>query len=303
MKIAALDMGSNTTLMLICDVVDGAITKVYSDHSTVTRLGQDIDKTGQLHAEALARMDQCLGLYRDLMNQENVEKVVAVATSAARDANNKDDFFKITSKYNIPVKIIPGAEEARVTFQGSTFDLEDKEGVAVIDVGGGSTEIIADAGGSIRGFSLDVGSVRLTERFISKHPVAQKERAQLESYLSKTFIDHKQDLPDPQKIKKAIAVAGTPTTIAMLDQEIPFQEEKVHGYKLKFADLERWYSKLAEMTVEERQELQGMNPKRADVIVAGTSILMASAKYLNLNELIVSTKGVRYGLALLHDSL
>lgn len=303
MKIAALDMGSNTTLMLICDVVDGAITHVYSDHSTVTRLGQDIDKTGQIHPEALERMDQCLGLYRDLMNQENVEKVVAVATSAARDAKNKDEFFEITSKHNIPVKIIPGSEEANVTFRGSTFDLKKAEGVAVIDVGGGSTEVIAGKDGEIKGFSLDVGSVRMTERFFTAHPVKSEELEKLKDFLKAEFQKNAASLPGPEDVKKGIAVAGTPTTLSMLIQEINFQEDKVHGFELKTTDLENWTDRLAAMTVEERQDLTGMNPKRADVIVAGVCILKAAMEHLGLKKLTVSTKGVRYGLALLHDSL
>lgn len=303
MKIAALDMGSNTTLMLICDVVDGVITNVHSDHSTVTRLGQQIDKTGKIQPEALERMDQCLGLYRDLMNQENVEKVVAVATSAARDAINKDEFFEITTKHNIPVKIIPGSEEASVTFKGSTFDLKKSEGVAVIDVGGGSTEVIAKSKEKITGYSLDVGSVRLTERFISGHPVKKEELTLLNDFLKEEFQRNASNLPDPASVKAGIAVAGTPTTLSMIMQKINFQEEKVHGFELASSDLTNWMNQLSEMSIEERQKLIGMNPQRADVIVAGVSILKTALEYLGLKKLTVSTRGVRYGLALLHDSL
>jgi exopolyphosphatase/guanosine-5'-triphosphate,3'-diphosphate pyrophosphatase len=303
MRIAAIDMGSNTTLMLICDVQNNKITKVISDHSEMTRLSQELQADKLLKPEALDRLDKCLAFYREIMSRAHVEKVVAVATSAARDAKNQSEFFRITDSHAIPVQIISGDQEAKVTFVGSTFDVQDKEGVVVIDIGGGSTEIVAEQNGRVEGFSLNVGSVRMTEQFFSSHPVRASEVASLEAFLRQELIRQRGHLPEPKNVKRAVAVAGTPTTLAMILQQITFDEEQVHGFVVTKKTVEEWLEKLAGMSIEQRCRLIGMHPKRADVMVAGLAILSSVLQFLELGELTVSTKGVRYGLALLHDQI
>lgn len=303
MKVAALDLGSNTSLLLIADVEHGKIKEVLADESEVTRLGQDLLKSKRFHPEALARMQECFSRYRKIIDKIGVSKTLAVATSAARDAQNKQEFLSLAEQFGIPIKIISGEKEAEVTFVGSTFDVDNQDSLAVIDVGGGSTEIIAKGPSEIKGKSLDIGSVRLTEMFITQHPIAKSELDQLENYVRNVLEKNADELPSPSSVESVIAVAGTPTTLAMIEQGIRFREERVHKFPLPIDKIEEWINKLAKMTVEERQALIGMHPKRADVIVAGAIILKATAQFLKANPVIVSTKGVRYGVALLMDHI
>ena len=255
MKVAALDMGSNTTLMLIAEVENGQISKVISDHTTITRLGQELSQSGSLHPEALQRMDDCLKSYKEIIDQENVEKVVSVATSAARDAQNSQELYEIASRYEIPIHIISGKQEAQISFQGATFDQGDIQGLAVVDVGGGSTEVISYTEEGLTSFSLDVGSVRMEDMFISSHPVSKNELLKLEEYVSQEIQNNKDQLPQPGGIRELIAVTGTPTTLAMLDFETEFVEEKIHGYSFSLDKLKEWKQRLALMSVDERRAL------------------------------------------------
>lgn len=303
MRIASIDMGSNTTLMLICDVVNYEIKQVIGDFSEMTRLSQDLQVDRMLKPEALARMEDCLRKYQQIIQNSKVDKIVAVATSAARDAKNQQEFHKITERYGIPVRIISGEKEAEVTFAGSTYDQPNKEGLVVIDVGGGSTEVVGQVRGQTRGHSLNLGSVRLTEQFISTHPIPSKELDAMLSFIATEIERQKELLPPPEQVQAAVAVAGTPTTLAMVLQKITFDEERVHGFAVDRATIHDWMARLSSMTVRERSDLIGMHPKRADVIVAGLGILAGVLGYLRIEKVKVSTKGVRYGLALLHDKI
>ncbi len=295
MKVAALDLGSNTSLLLIVDVEGGVVTKVHHDETRITKLGQGVHANRKFHPEALKRMEDCLADYGRTIQEHKCQKVVAVATSAARDVSNGELLMEIGRRNGIPIHIISGAREAALTFTGALCDRKDVEGLAVIDVGGGSTEVIARNGGEPKGTSVDVGSVRLTELFISEHPVKNEEIEKLTAYAREAFA--KAPLPR-MSFKEVIAVAGTPTTLAAVDQAREFDEKLVHGYKLPLTAIEEWTRKMAKMTVEEREDLKGMQPKRADVIVAGSIILSEAIRALGKTEVTVSTRGVRYGVAL-----
>jgi exopolyphosphatase/guanosine-5'-triphosphate,3'-diphosphate pyrophosphatase len=295
-KVAALDLGSNTSLLLIAEVESGVITKVYHDETRITKLGQGVHAARKFHPDALRRMEDCLGDYGKTIKDHKCEKVAAVATSAARDVSNGGLLMEIGRKNGIPIHIISGAKEAALTFKGALCDRKSTDGIAVIDVGGGSTEIIAqEAGGEPKGTSVDVGSVRLTEMFIREHPVHADERWKLMHYVHAAF--QKAPLPETE-FNEVVAVAGTPTTLAAVDQSRDFDEKFVHGYKLSLAAIDQWTDKMAAMTVEERESLKGMQPKRADVIVAGSIILSQAIRALGKKEVTVSTRGVRYGVAL-----
>lgn len=298
MKVAALDLGSNTFLLLICEVDNGQITKIYQDEIQVTKLGQGVHANKKFHPEALARAEECLKRYSEIIKKEQPEKILAMATSAARDVSNSEELFKIGERYGVPIRIIPGHLEAQITFDGATYDLKNKYGIGAIDVGGGSTEVIAlGDDGQAQGVSVDVGSVRLTEMFVTGHPIHEAEVSALKKYAADKFLEAKSQLPRAE-ISKVIGVAGTPTTLAAVMQGAPYSDQKVHGYKITDEDLEFWIKKLAAMDLLSRQALVGMDPKRADVIVAGMCILQAALKALQKKELIVSTRGVRNGVAL-----
>ncbi len=295
MRVAALDLGSNTSLMLIADVNGNRVTNVLADESRVTRLGQGVHANRRFHPEALARMRSCFEEYSRFIKKFACEHVIAVATSAARDASNSQELIDLAREFSIPIHIIDGEREARLTFAGALSDRASWGQMAVIDVGGGSTEIIHGDRNRVNGVSVDVGSVRLTEMFISAHPVKANELQRTREYSAQKFSEAGLGQIETGEV---IAVAGTPTTLAMLDQACDFSEEKVNGYKLRLERIERWIEKLAGMSVAERESLRGMEPKRADVIVAGSLILASALRALRREELTVSTRGVRYGVAL-----
>lgn len=295
MKVAALDLGSNTSLLLIAEVENGVVKRVLHDETRVTKMGQGVHANRSLHPEALGRLDQCFADYAATIARNSCEKIVAVATSAARDVKNGEELIKLGRKHGIPIHIISGEKEAQLTFRGALCDRKSTTGVAVIDVGGGSTEVISDFNGSPKGTSVDVGSVRLTELFVTQHPTPQTELDQVYAYTKAAFASA--PLPK-EKFFEIVAVAGTPTTLAAVDQKQNFEEEIVHNFKLKLATIDAWILKMKAMSVDQREQLPGMQPKRADVIVTGSIILSEAMRALGQTEATVSTRGVRYGVAL-----
>ncbi|HVK62521.1 MAG TPA: Ppx/GppA phosphatase family protein [Bdellovibrionales bacterium] len=295
MRVAALDFGTNTFLLLIADVVAGEIQKVLHDEVRVVRLGQGVHENRRFHQEALARANDCLKDFSKTIQSLGAEKVLACATSAARDVSNAQDLIDMAAGYGIPMEVISGDREAELTFKGT---IDGRSGpVAIVDVGGGSTEFILGDGKGIRARqSVDVGSVRLTELFITKHPIPSDQLSKMNDYIQNKMSEAS-TLLDSAKVERVVAVAGTPTTLAAVDQGLEFESNRVDGYRLSRERLEYWTQKLAEMTVEERQKLAGMEPKRADVIVAGSSVLVAAAKALKAKEFVVSVRGLRYGVA------
>lgn len=297
MKVAALDLGSNTFLLLLADVSAGKVTKVYGDHTRVVKLGQGVQQSKRFHPDALKRAEDCFRDYQKLIAEFKPDKVMAVATSAARDAENKDDFFALAKKYSIPVQVIPGSMEADITFQGATCDFANNVDKAVIDVGGGSTEIIGQGENKqITGKSVDVGSVRLTEMFFPQQPPKTEEVTALFEYAQQQF--EKARASFPKNVKEVIAVAGTPTSLACLELAQDYDESKVHKLTLTQNKIVKWIERMAQLSVDEREKLKGMPSKRADVLVAGSLILLAAMKSLNINQVTVSTRGVRFGVAL-----
>ena len=297
MKVAAIDCGTNTTLLLVAEVSRGVVTQVYRDEIIVTRMGQDVATTKRFHPAALMRMDECLSHYSQIIASEKPERVLAVATSAARDVTNARELFAIGEKHGIPIHVIAGKQEAQITFEGATFEYPSKEGLCVVDVGGGSTEIVASRNSHIVGTSVNVGSVRLTEMFVTKMPTPRGEVEMLLDYARRSFNDARVHLPQPP-VQEVIAVAGTPTTLAAVLQNKNYSERLVHGFKIERETLEEWLYRLAAMSLEERIHTTGMDSKRADVIVAGSAVLLAALQALGAEAMTVSTRGVRYGIAL-----
>ncbi|WP_413559256.1 Ppx/GppA family phosphatase [Bdellovibrio sp. HCB209] len=297
MKVAALDLGTNTFLCLIAEGNKNGITKVHKDLVEVVRLGQDVDKTGELHPEALVRAKKCLTEFKKEIDKHGVDKILAMATSAARDAKNGQDLFNIGKELGIPIEVIPGADEARISYQGATGGVIDPTKTnLVIDVGGGSTEFIVGHGEKILfGQSLNMGGVRLTERFVTQQPVPASEQKTLNDYI---YDQLNTILPEIKrnKLDQILAVAGTPTSIVAIEVG-GFDEKKVDNFFLTKEKLEQWVNTFAQTSVEEKRtkfQLGG----RADIIFAGASILLNTVKALGMTGMVVSTKGVRYGVAL-----
>ena len=298
MKVAALDLGSNTFLCLIADISNNRVTEIYSDTVEVVRLGQGLEQSKKFHPDALLRADNCLKKFSDLIRLHKPEKVRAIATSAARDAVNKQELFIIAKKHNIDIEIVPGAEEAQLTYQGAVSGFTDgNKNLMVIDIGGGSTEFIFGHDQHLgKGESYNIGCVRLTEKFITAQPTDDLEIQKIIDFVDIHIKKAKSLMPPEFSLDQIIAVAGTPTSLVAADLGF-FDSTKIEGYILTEQNLELWFKKLKTSNVEEKIKM-GIPAGRADVILVGVIILLRTLKLFGLKNMIVSTRGVRYGVAL-----
>lgn len=297
-KVAALDLGSNTFLCLILERDSLGKIRVLADEVRTVRLGQGLDQSKILHPEALERADNCLKEFRALIDRHQVQVVSAVATSAARDAKNSEELYKICAKYYLPIEIISGPEEAQTSFAGGTFNhLKPQENILVVDIGGGSTELIlGNQEELLFAKSYDVGAVRMTERFVTQQPVLDREVISMMESIEKILQPAIAELKK-YPIHRILAVAGTPTTLAALENGGQFIEAQIDGQSLALQRLEQWkeiFQKTSLQEKRDRYQLAG----RADIIFAGVSILIWIIRALEKEQIYVSTKGVRYGVAL-----
>ncbi len=307
MKVAALDLGTNTFLCLIAEVEAGSIKKIYEDQVQVVRLGQGMNRQNNtapksFHPEALARAKTCLTEFSQLIKKHQPEKILAMATSAARDADNAKELFSIGKDLNIPIEIIPGTREAEITYQGSISGQKDfNKNFLVVDIGGGSTEIIFGHDKQLKFYqSLDIGCVRLTERFLRQQPATKESLTELRQEVIFQITKLKNSSGDVNKFGKidmALAVAGTPTELARI-QIGEFIPEKIDGFKITLQQLEKWFAEFSKLTPGEITSQFGVSSGRADVILAGVIILAEFCKAFNLESTDVSTRGVRFGVAL-----
>jgi exopolyphosphatase / guanosine-5'-triphosphate,3'-diphosphate pyrophosphatase len=303
MRVGVLDLGTNTTRLLVADVEDGKVVEL-DKRSEITGLGQGVDSSGRLADEAMDRVREALAVYREVVDRLGADELVAIATSAMRDAENGPDFRReLNESFGIDARTISGDEEARLTFLGATARraLAGSDApVVVVDIGGGSTEYVEGAPG--RGPELHVstqmGSVRHTERFLKSDPPTHDE---LEALAADARALIEASVPDEVRDRTAegIAVAGTATTIAAIGLELdPYDSETVDGHRLSLAAAERIQAMLAALPVEERRKVTGLNPKRAPVIVAGATILAESIRAFGLDEIEISESDILEGAAL-----
>jgi exopolyphosphatase / guanosine-5'-triphosphate,3'-diphosphate pyrophosphatase len=303
MRVAVVDIGTNSTRLLIADV-DPA-TKAVAEiarRTTVTRLGQGVDHTGELSAEAMDRVFAALTNYRALIDDNNVDAVTGVLTSAVRDARNGASFTTaVNDRYNINARTITGDEEARLTYLGATDDRADDTTTrrVVIDVGGGSTELVAGHGATVDfHVSTQAGVVRQTERFLRTDPPRPEELQLLQAEAEEIFT---QAVPRDVRtsVTHGIAVAGTATSCAAILQDLePYDPAKVHGFRLLRAQAEMLLPRLAGMTVEQRRHVKGLHPDRAQAIVAGVILLIEAMRTFDLPEVEVSEHDILRGAAL-----
>jgi exopolyphosphatase/guanosine-5'-triphosphate,3'-diphosphate pyrophosphatase len=287
MPVAVIDIGSNTTRLLVAEVKDGQVVEL-ERRTIITRLAQGVDASGRLADEAMDRVAEAIAGYRDVIDRLGADPVVAVATSAMRDSENGPDFHDyLKARYGVDARTISGDEEARLTFLGATAGRRADRELVVIDIGGGSTEYVAGAAGADPSFhaSTQMGSVRFTERFLAGDPPEKEEMERLADAVRQTVPD--------VTAEHAIAVAGTATSLAAIDGA-----EEVHGYRLGLASCERIAAMLAAKTLEERRNVPGLDPDRAPTIVAGALILTESIRSLGLSEVEVSDRDILHGAAL-----
>lgn len=294
MRIATLDLGTNSFLCLIGDITMAGEYSQVHDESVIVRLGQDLQKTGKIHPEALQRAEECLKKFSQLIQDKEVNKVRAVATAAAREALNASDFIKICQKFNIPLATITGEQEARMSFRGA-IDQNEKSKCLLIDIGGGSTEYIVGTPQKIEfAQSLGYGAVKLTEAFVKMQPVSEQDTKSLIKHL-RSRTEEVWAQVEALKPEKIVAVAGTPTALVatILGK---FDAKRIEGYVIEKHILWDWMTKFAATSIDEKKFKFGLGA-RADVIYAGTVILYELLERIKMTKIYVSTKGIRYGLA------
>jgi exopolyphosphatase/guanosine-5'-triphosphate,3'-diphosphate pyrophosphatase len=284
-RVAAIDLGTNTTRLLVADVVDGNVSEVHRE-TRITRLGEGVDARKRLLPVAIARVRNALSYYRRTLESLGAERALLVATSAVRDAENGEAFLgEIEWSYGFATQLVSGDEEAELTRRG----VQPPPGALVLDIGGGSTELLVDD----FHVSLDMGSVRFTERFVHTDPPARDEvdacaRA-VRSLLTELDVA-------PQR---AIGVAGTVTTIAALDLGLDgYDRERVDGHRLSLGGARTQLDRLAALPLAQRCEVPALEPQRAPVIVAGAAILTETLAHFGLDAIEVSERDILDGIAL-----
>jgi exopolyphosphatase/guanosine-5'-triphosphate,3'-diphosphate pyrophosphatase len=301
-RVAVVDIGTNSTRLLVADVDgDGQLTEL-ERRSVVTRLGQGVDASGALAPEAMQRVFDTLADYRALIDEHGAERTTAVLTSAVRDAANGPEFTaRVREEYGLDARTIPGEEEARLTFLGATSERpDDAPGPAVvIDIGGGSTEfVVGDGRDLIFHVSTQAGVVRHSERHVHSDPPAPEELNALRREVRSIF---EAEVPAGvrERTRAAIAVAGTATSLASIDQQLdPYDAAKVHGYELSVGRLVELLGDLAAKTEDERRQITGLDPGRAPTIVAGTALLLEALGAFGLDATEISDHDILRGTAL-----
>jgi exopolyphosphatase / guanosine-5'-triphosphate,3'-diphosphate pyrophosphatase len=299
LRVGVVDMGTNSTRLLVADVVDGRVREL-ERRSTVTRLGRGVDTSGQLATEAIEDVCAVVGGYIEMYERLDAERVSAIATSAVRDAENSAVFLaELRERFALDATILDGAEESRLTYLGACAERPSADRTLVVDIGGGSTELVLGDGPRV-GFyaSLQVGTVRHTERYVTHDPPEAHELELLAADVS-AEISAALDGAAPTDASVGIGVAGTPTSLAAIDQELePYDPELVHGYRLPLRSIQRMCSQLAAVPLAERVRVPGLHEGRAPTIVAGVVILIQVMRAFGLNQLEVSEHDILWGAAL-----
>lgn len=296
-----MDLGTNSTRLLVAEVRDGRVESL-ERRTEITRLGEGVDSGGRLTAAAIERVFATVASFREAIDTHGAERAVAVATSAVRDAKNGEEFrSELGERFAIDARTISGEEEARLSFLGATSSRPPGgDPLLMLDIGGGSTEFVVGVPGSDPTFhvSTRVGSVRQTERHISDDPPTEDELAAVAGEVAAVL---EAEIPTSVRREAAtgIAVAGTATSIAAIDQELdPYDPDRVHGYRLDRYAVEEILGHLAKLPLAERREVVGLRPARAPTIVAGAIILREAMAAFDLDWMEMSESDILDGVAL-----
>jgi exopolyphosphatase / guanosine-5'-triphosphate,3'-diphosphate pyrophosphatase len=298
-RVAVVDIGSNSTRLLIADIGGGGVSEI-ERQSRVTRLGRGVDLTGQLSAEAIEAACEAIADYVAICRECGVERIEAIATSAVRDASNGEAFAaELRERFALSARVLDGEEEARLTYMGATFEGPPTEPTLVVDIGGGSTELVVGTGHEIAFHaSMQAGVVRHTERHITSDPPTPNELEALAGDVRGLIVAAIGE--DPAATATAgIAVAGTPTSLASIELGLePYDPRQVHGRTLDLVAIQRLLSQLASAPLAKRAGIRGLHPDRAPSIVAGVIILVETMRAFDLDRITVSEHDILYGVAI-----
>jgi exopolyphosphatase/guanosine-5'-triphosphate,3'-diphosphate pyrophosphatase len=292
MRVAVIDLGTNSTRLLVADVVDGELTEV-ARRLTITRLGEGVDATGRLAPAAVERVRACLAAFRDEIDRLGVERTLSFGTSAMRDASDgASTLEQLGREFDVETRLLTGDEEAELGLLGTTPGRTIGQRTLLVDIGGGSTELtLAGPDGVDHRESTQLGCVRLTERFLHADPPAQAELGTCAAHV-------RGSLPDIRP-ERAIGVAGTVTTAAAIDSGVePYDPALTHGHLLAREAVGTILDRLAELPIAERERVPCLEPARAPVIVAGLVILREILDAYRLDEIEVSERDILHGVAL-----
>jgi exopolyphosphatase/guanosine-5'-triphosphate,3'-diphosphate pyrophosphatase len=297
-RLAAIDCGSNSTRLLVADGPGpgGTVERLMR----ITRLGQGVDATGTLAPGAIERTIDVLREYRLIMDRLGVVDLRMTATSAARDASNSHQFFDAAEEIvGRRPELLTGEEEGRLSFLGATSELDPADGpFLVVDIGGGSTELAVGTTEPEGVMSLDIGCVRLTEKFLHSDPPAPEELSQVLSVARDYLDDVARQLPATTEAATLVGLAGTVTTVAAVELGVDYHRDAIHHFRLSREAAEDVFRTLATETRAQRIHNPGLEEARADVIVGGTAILVAVLRYFGFSECLVSEADILDGLVL-----
>lgn len=314
LRLASLDIGTNSTRLLVADC-DGSRTRTVERRMVITRLGEGVDRTRRLTPEAVERTMVALAAYREVMSPLGPSAVTAAATSALRDSENGEEFLDLAEQsLGVRPRVLRGDEEAFLSFLGAVSDLDERtEGggqVLVFDIGGGSTELMVGGVDVVGGTndeprrdrlevrSVDVGCVRMSERFLTADPPSPVSVGRMESHIVGRLKPAIAGLL-PANPALAVGLAGTVTTISGVNLGLDeYDTERIHHSRLSRGEVEEIFMRLATVPIEERKRVMGLEPGRADIIVGGAAVLRVIMHLAGLDEILVSEKDILDGLVL-----
>jgi len=300
-RVGAVDIGTNSIRLLVADVEggpDGTLATL-DRRMRITRLGQSVDATHRLAPEAVERTLAVVAEHGEALRAAGVRATRATATSAARDATNRDEFFaEATEALGTTPELLSGEEEGRLSFHGATAGLRDEPPpYLVVDIGGGSTEFAVGTTSPDASISVDVGCVRITEAYLRSDPPTAEELSQAVSVVRDEVSEVARTLPGLDGVKTAVGLAGTITTVAAVEQGVPYSREAIHGFRLSRQAAEDVFRTVALESAAQRRHNPGLEPARVDTIVGGAVVLVAVLRGLELDELLVSEDDILDGLA------
>ncbi len=301
MKLATIDIGTHSVLLLIAQKNPDGKIKVLADEATLTRIGEGMGSINNFLSSGMERTLAVLKKYKAICDQHRVEKILCVGTAAFRKAKNVADFvIQVKKETGIEIEIISGEREAALTWKAASTDFGSD--IMVVDIGGGSTEVICPV--SLRGgqwptkqsTSIPIGSVLLTEKYCHSDPVSDADYQNICNVIEQT-LPSPQPSPTRGEGKRLVATAGTATTLGAIKMKMKiYHHNEIHGSKLSLAELKKIIADFKSKTIEERKKIPGLEPGRADVILAGSLLLEKIAEHFGFQEITVSDRGVRWGL-------
>lgn len=302
-KIAAIDLGTNSIRLMLSEVVGKRFKKKYKEVIT-TRIGKDMGHSSLITDKAMEKNIEAIKYFKNKADDFGAEKILIFATSAIRDAVNKEVFIdRVKNETGLSIMVLDGQEEAEIGILGASYGLDGDENFLVIDVGGGSTELVYGTGEKIiYSTSINAGAVRMTEKFIKSNPIHQSEIERMEESLDMLFKDAISYLKD-KAIKKIVAIGGTATTAASIFHHMKVYDwEIVHNTMLSQAFLEKLFENLKAMTIKERYNIKGLQKERADIIPSGIFIIKYIMGKLKADNILISENDnlegivIKYGI-------